>query len=642
VTVDPGQQQSEGDAQASAPRVDDVALGPDYATWLTTVLLLVLGPSELPIGEGEVVLSGDDSATTASFRSILLPPSGEAAAEGQRPQTLLMALLPEPSPVIRAESLSIRAADAESSRSIDLTPTDLGTIMRACKATLDEGTRESALELVGSTVRSNGISSIILSKRLLIIREALRRRPIGVVVSPDHHQGAAIEMVVAANDTGFYIQGWMRDDEAPVERLTALSPEGERVEIFDRLFRYPRPDVGERYDDPPHLRGISKLGFIASFELTSPSLLQDGWILEMENEAGTEAGITTPRVVSDVIVARREILEHLPFEALPDEKLMAESVFPAIDLLQQRARELSAVRSVTDYGRVTEGADVSIVIPLYKEITFLEHQLAQFAHDPELERAELVCVLDSPELDGELRDYASHLFRLYRIPFRVVTMAHGGGYAAATNRGVEHSSGRLLLLLNSDVIPDRPGWLGRMQDFYDAQDNIGALGVKLLYEDDALQHAGMYFEVVDDTALAGAWANVHYFKGMNRDLAPANVARRVPAVTGACLMIARDLFDQAGGLSDVYVQGDHEDSELCLRQLEAGRENWYLPEVELYHLEGQSYDSTLRGMTALYNRWLHTRRWGDLIASIMTEYPRPGAADDAPTAQASAALPVRR
>jgi GT2 family glycosyltransferase len=114
---------------------------------------------------------------------------------------------------------------------------------------------------------------------------------------------------------------------------------------------------------------------------------------------------------------------------------------------------------------------------------------------------------------------------------------------------------------------------------------------------------------------------MHYFKGFQRDLPAANIVRSVPAVTGACLMIAKDVFEHSGGFPDVYVQGDFEDSELCLRLIEEGRENWYLPEVELYHLEGQSYPSSTRGAMTRYNRWLHTRRMGELINSTMARYP---------------------
>ena len=87
------------------------------------------------------------------------------------------------------------------------------------------------------------------------------------------------------------------------------------------------------------------------------------------------------------------------------------------------------------------------------------------------------------------------------------------------------------------------------------------------------------------------------------------MTRPVPAVTGACLMIDSELYKRFGGLRGIYVQGDYEDSDLCLRLIEAGYENWYLPDVELYHLEGQSYALAARQLNGRYNTWLHTRLW---------------------------------
>jgi GT2 family glycosyltransferase len=115
---------------------------------------------------------------------------------------------------------------------------------------------------------------------------------------------------------------------------------------------------------------------------------------------------------------------------------------------------------------------------------------------------------------------------------------------------------------------------------------------------------------------------MHYYKGLHKDLPAANVARPVPAVTAACLLIEKDLYERVGGLPDVYVQGDYEDSELCLRLLADGRENWYLPAAELYHLEGSSYSQGERGITGTYNRWLQTRRWGQAIEDLMTRHSR--------------------
>ena len=94
----------------------------------------------------------------------------------------------------------------------------------------------------------------------------------------------------------------------------------------------------------------------------------------------------------------------------------------------------------------------------------------------------------------------------------------------------------------------------------------------------------------------------------------------MPAVTGACMMIAASLYAQLGGLRGRYIQGDYEDSDLCLRLRDMGHESWYLPDVELYHLEGQSYPSSERQLTTEYNKWLHTSIWHEAIAGLMEPY----------------------
>jgi GT2 family glycosyltransferase len=156
-----------------------------------------------------------------------------------------------------------------------------------------------------------------------------------------------------------------------------------------------------------------------------------------------------------------------------------------------------------------------------------------------------------------------------------------------------------------------------MTAFHGAKPDIGALGVKLLFEDDSLQHAGMYFARVPGT---GEFETPHYFKGMQRLLPGATVARRVPAVTDACLMIAADVYGAVGGLSGTYIDGDFEAADLCLRLAKAGRENWYFPDAELYHLEGQSSPSDPPARVARYNRWLHAHLWGSQIEKTMMKF----------------------
>jgi GT2 family glycosyltransferase len=200
------------------------------------------------------------------------------------------------------------------------------------------------------------------------------------------------------------------------------------------------------------------------------------------------------------------------------------------------------------------------------------------------------------------------------MPFRVVILKRNAGFSGANNAGASLARGRLLLLLNSDVLPDEPGWLGVMVRFYDNTPGIGALAPKLIYEDESIQHAGLYFH---RQANSRFWETEHYYKGLHRSLPAANASRIVPAVTAACMLINRNLYNELGGLRTMYVQGGYEDTDLCLRLIEAGHNNWYLPDATLYHLEGQSYPVKLRELTDKYNRWLHTRLWGERIEALM-------------------------
>jgi GT2 family glycosyltransferase len=86
------------------------------------------------------------------------------------------------------------------------------------------------------------------------------------------------------------------------------------------------------------------------------------------------------------------------------------------------------------------------------------------------------------------------------------------------------------------------------------------------------------------------------------------------------MLVDRQLYHQVGGLAGSFVQGDFEDSDLCLRLRAQGRRTWYVPQVELYHLEGQSYPDELRRTVATYNGWLQTMTWDDDLTTLMTEF----------------------
>jgi GT2 family glycosyltransferase len=489
---------------------------------------------------------------------------------------------------------------------------ELKGLVREELASLDAASREEVLELLADATSIGDEPSFELSTSLFGVREVLRERLPRGAVKPEQPAGLAVEQILAVDDCSFWINGWMHDEDGLGE-VFAVSPEGARVPVTADAFRYERPDVVEFYSGLG-LDRIARHGFTAHFTLAAPSLLAGGWIAELHTSDGLQLEIQCPAVVRDPQLARSAILGELGARGSIGGPLAAAHGREALTRLQHRIVAESTVESIDSYGEPPIDPEVSVVVPLYKRLDFLEHQLLQFSCDPDFAAAELIYVLDSTDQTDELAKQARELFALYGQPFQVVNLSSGAGFAGANGHGIEASRGRRLLLLNSDVIPDRPGWIGAMSEFYDQTEGIGALGPKLLYEDDSLQHAGLYFH---RAAGAELWENAHCFKGLHRSFPAANVARPVPAVTAACMLIDRDLYDEVGGLPLHYVQGDYEDSELCLKLAEAGRENWYLPEVELYHLEGQSYVSGVRRVPSEYNMWLHSELWGAQIEALM-------------------------
>jgi GT2 family glycosyltransferase len=501
----------------------------------------------------------------------------------------------------------------------------LQTLVRSELSGLDADQRTRVLEFILAAVAPGlrGPGAISLAARLASLRDALREQLPRTVATDDDPYAVEVEAVYALDHEAFWVRGWLHDADATVESLVAVSPEGARADLLTNAYRYERLDIQERYAAFGGQAG-ARHGFMTVLSMPVPSHLTHGWIVELRTSGGVALEIEAPTVERRMERTRAHLLHDMAAERPGSDELVAGHVHPALQRIQAQLETEVKIETVIEVGeQPAEPPAVSVIVPLYKRIDFVEHQLAHFARDPELAAADILYVLDSPEIADNLLDSVHALSVLHGISLRVAVMASNAGYSGANNAGVSIARGERIVLLNSDVIPDRPGWLGKMSAFYDATPGIGALGPKLLYEDDSLQHAGMYFYRPGGGPL---WANHHYFKGMHRTFAAANVARAVPAVTAACLMIDRSLYEDAGGLSYAYVQGGYEDSDLCLRLIEMGRENWYMPGAELYHLEAQSFTAERRKPAAAYNEWLHTRMWGERIESVAEQYGRPAPA----------------
>jgi O-antigen biosynthesis protein len=589
----------------------------ERTAWLADDVLLLAGP-------GSEADQQELEASTAAIgdRTLDVVTRALALSNGSEDAPRLLAVSRFESPLNGAvQGLTMTFGPGGRALPLDAAQlVDSAVLLREELSRLDPRQRAQALHFLWRAVAPSleRSGSFPLAQLLADLHSEFRPQLAQMFRSSDEHYAAHVDLVLKLDERSLWVQGWMHDRDDTTTRVTLVAPEGGRAELLSAgLFRHRRQDMEEVFADKVGVRG-QRHGFMGVTRLDGPSQVSHGWLVELETAAGDRRQRPVPSVETDPITTRARVLGCLPFERPGSDELMRKHVHPAMSRIQDGLRDTPAIETVVQLGEPPAAPSVSVIVPLYSKLWFLEYQMAHWARDPQLPREDLIYVLDTPGQAAVLEELAHGLHSMYGIPFRLAVMKGNAGLAGVNNCAAELARAGKLLLLNSDVVPDAPGWLGRMTAFYDATPDIGALGAKLLYEDDSLQHAGVYFRRSLDSPL---WDNVHYFKGQHRSLPAANAARQVPAVTGACMMVERGLYERVGGLSHRYLVGGYEDSDFCLRLIEESREHWYMPGAELYHLENQSYPAELRKLTSGYNRWLHTELWGERMEHVMAQYP---------------------
>jgi GT2 family glycosyltransferase len=408
----------------------------------------------------------------------------------------------------------------------------------------------------------------------------------------------SIEVGVAVDD-GVFVSGWM-DDPTDVLESVELVDHGIIASIGANWLKWRGAVVADG-------KQKSVVKFAAYLEGRPKANLIDRAILCLHLRTGENLVVVAPKCAGDYRSIRAEIISTIDEAAL--DQVMFESVFNRpIEALQRVICSEQAIRFVRDYGIKSERL-ASIIIPLYRNFEFIRNQILAFSRDEHIFRnCEIIYVNDDPVFDEDLKRLLSGYGLLFSLDIRLVGLSINGGYALSNNMAASIANGKYLVLMNSDVVPDRPGWLDKSTQRLATMPDYSVVGPKLLYSDDSLQHAGMYFH----RHFSGFWQNMHYYKGYGRNIPQANVERVVGAVTGACMVLKKESFQRVGGFTTSYVIGDYEDSDLCLKLRNLGGVCLYYPGAELYHFERQSMEAA-EGRndmtTSAYNRALHFSRW---------------------------------
>lgn len=169
-----------------------------------------------------------------------------------------------------------------------------------------------------------------------------------------------------------------------------------------------------------------------------------------------------------------------------------------------------------------------------------------------------------------------------RIDIRVVQWKEGFNFSAINNFGVPETKGEYLLLLNNDIEVITPGWIEEML-MYAKRPDVGAVGAKLYYTDDTVQHAGVII------GLGGVAAHSHldFPKEAPGFMNRLRVVQNLSAVTAACLLMRRSVYEEIGGMDPGY-QVAFNDADFCMRIRSRGYLIVFTPFAELHHDESKS------------------------------------------------------
>ena len=241
---------------------------------------------------------------------------------------------------------------------------------------------------------------------------------------------------------------------------------------------------------------------------------------------------------------------------------------------------------------------VSIIIPTRDRWSLLRECLRSIEEKTRYANYEII-VLDNDSAEAD----ALHGLSAIANKWRVLPCPGPFNFSAFNNFGAAQARGEYFVFLNNDTQVVEPDWLTAMLE-QAQRPEVGAVGARLHYPDNRIQHAGLVLGVggVADHAFKGLPGNAFTY------FAFASVVRNCSAVTAACMMVPRRVFEEIGGF-DEQLPVALNDVDLCLRLRQRGHLIVYTPFALLYH-----HESGTRGkLHPPKDDELVWRRWGDII-----------------------------
>ena len=251
---------------------------------------------------------------------------------------------------------------------------------------------------------------------------------------------------------------------------------------------------------------------------------------------------------------------------------------------------------------------VSLIVPTHNDYKVIKRCIESILGKTTYPNYEIL-IVDNGSDDPETLKYFDALKTEVRV--RIVRDDRPFNYSALNNTAAELARGAVLGLLNNDLEVISPDWLSEMVSIA-LQPESGAVGARLWYLNDTLQHGGMILGVGGVAGHAHKCLPRGHFGYFGR----AHLIQTLSAVTAACLVVRKKVFEEVVGLNAANLQVVFNDVDFCLRIREAGYRNVWTPYAELYHHESvtRGYEDTPEKQARFASEIQFMKQhWGDFL-----------------------------
>ena len=223
---------------------------------------------------------------------------------------------------------------------------------------------------------------------------------------------------------------------------------------------------------------------------------------------------------------------------------------------------------------------VSLIIPTRDKLDLLRGCVKSILTKTTYKPFEII-VVDNGSVEAETLAYFRKIRRRKNV--RVLSWDRPFNYSALNNFAVSQSKGAIVGLINNDIEVISPDWLTEMVSWA-VQEDIGCVGAKLYYANDTIQHAGVILGIGGVAGHSHKYFPRHHIGYYSR----LKLVQNLSAVTGACLLVRKTVYEKIGGLDEKHLTVAFNDVDFCIRVREAEYRNVWTPYAELYHLESVS------------------------------------------------------